>query len=158
MWRAGRGGFTLVELLVGIAVLVLTFAAFSRLQMGPAALASQERQAPRVLASAVRHGAEFAASRQVTVYLYLGPGGKLALDLQDPCPSCTPLESLGAIPTTCTVSPVLSSGSYSRLLEFRPPGVVVNPAPPVTLTVLCSRSTGQVRVDRWGNATPTVGR
>lgn len=152
MSKKGRGGFTLVELLVGVGILLITFASFSRLHMGSSRLALEERQAPRVLASAVRYGAEFAASRRVAVYLYLGPGGTLALDLSDPCSTCSPLENLGRIPTSCTVSPTLSSGTYRRLLEFRPPGVVENPAPPVNLSVSCSRSAGTVRVDRWGNA------
>lgn len=152
MSRKGREGFTLVELLVGIGIVLIALVSFSRLHIGSSRLALEERQAPRVLASAVRYGAEFAASRQVAVYLYLGPGGTLALDLSDPCDTCSPLERLGKIPASCTVSPTLSSGAYRRLLEFRPPGVVENPTPPVTLSVSCSRSTGTVRVDRWGNA------
>ncbi|MCS6869512.1 type II secretion system protein [Thermus sp.] len=158
MSRASRLGFTLIELLVAVGIFTMVTTSFVRLQSARSLLALQERRAVDVLASAVRAGGEFAASRRMGVYLMVSDEGTLFLGLDTVCAtgnpaSCFPLETLGALPRTCTIRETpLVNGTYRAYLRFAPPGMVVQSPPGATLTLQCSRVTQTLAVDRWANA------
>lgn len=158
MRRASRGGFTLIEVLVAVGIFIMVTTSFVRLQTAQSLLALQERRAADVLASAVRAAGEFAASRKMGVYLMLADDGTLFLGLDTTCAtgnpsSCSPLETLGALPRTCTISEApLVNGTYRGYLRFAPPGTLVQPSSGATLTLRCSRVSRTLSVDRWANA------
>lgn len=164
MGRGKKGGFTLVEVLVTLAILLLIGTTLASLGRGERErrLREEERRGAQVLASAINLSAEMARGRFITVGLLWEPStGNLTLELCSgrggSISSCAfVLQEAGRIPARCTVeapTPLASLGNKRVLVAYAPPGVLwTGSQSPFTLRCR-GRIGGQVSFDRWGNAT-----